>query len=163
MAISPALFSKASDEWRTPLELFTQLHREFGFHVDCAATPENALVDNYFIAAHDTLTTDWSQWGEVFWLNPPYSQVKAFMAKAAAEAAKGCTVVCLVPARTDTQWWHQHVWDRSTHKPRTGVEVRLLMGRVAFRGADGQPMRDKRGRVVGAPFPSAVVVFRPVL
>ena len=63
---------------------------------------------------------------------------------------KGCTVVCLVPSRTDTRWWHQHVWDGEKHQPRSGVEIRFIKGRLKFGGSES-----------GAPFPSVVIVFRP--
>ena len=84
------------------------------------------------------------------WLNPPYSQVRDFIAKAAAEAARGCTVVALVPARTDTRWWHAQVWDELQRTWKQGVEARFVRGRLKFGGAGN-----------GAPFPSVVLVFRP--
>jgi site-specific DNA-methyltransferase (adenine-specific) len=80
----------------------------------------------------------------------PYSQCRAFIAKAALEATRGCTVVALVPARTDTKWWHAHVWDGAFHRPRPGVEVRFLPGRLKFSGSTNS-----------APFPSVVLIFRP--
>jgi hypothetical protein len=86
----------------------------------------------------------------ICWLNPPYSKCREFIAKAAAEARKGCTVVCLVPSRTDTRWWHEHVWDAEKHQPRPGVEVRFIKGRLKFGGSTNS-----------APFPSVVIVFRP--
>lgn len=145
-------FSRQSDEWQTPDALFAALDEEFGFHLDVAATLQNAKVRPCFTAEHDALACDWriGVCGRVCWMNPPYSQCRAFMAKAAAEAARGCTVVALVPARTDTRWWHAYVWDAERHAPRPGVQVRFLPGRVKFSGASA-----------GAPFPSVVVVFRP--
>ena len=148
------MFSKASDEWSTPLDFFSALDAEFGFDVDAAATLDNRLKDEYFGLDHhrserrDALAADWG--GKVCWLNMPYSMCREFIAKAAQEAAKGCTVVCLVPSRTDTRWWHDHVWDCVRHQPRPGVEVRFIKGRLTFGGAKA-----------GAPFPSVVIVFRP--
>lgn len=82
--------------------------------------------------------------------NPPYSQIRQFIGKAAEEARAGrATVVCLVPARTDTRWWHQWIYDARWHRTRPGVEVRFLKGRLKFGGSDNS-----------APFPSALVVFR---
>lgn len=152
------MFSLKTDEWRTPVETFNALNAEFGFDFDAAATSENSWVDgDYFGPDHrvpeqrDALAVeDWRPYGPVFWLNPPYSKCREFIAKAAAEAKKGCTVVCLVPSRTDTRWWHEHVWDANLHKPRPGVEVRFIKGRLKFGGA-----------TAGAPFPSVVIVFRP--
>lgn len=146
------MFGKASDEWRTPQAFFEALDAEFGFDVDMAATAENCWVEQYWGPDHyqadrrNSLVFDWSG---VCWLNPPYSKCREFIAKAALEASKGCIVVCLVPARTDTRWFHEHVWDREQHRPRPGVEVRFIKGRLTFGGAEA-----------GAPFPSVVIVFR---
>lgn len=152
---SALMFSKASDEWRTPRETFEALDAEFGFDLDVAASAENCWKENYLGPDRgrpdrvDALTADWASLGPVCWMNPPYSQCRAFMAKAAAEAQKGCTVVCLVPSRTDTRWWHEHVWDTQFYQPRRYVEVRFIKGRLKFGGA-----------ACGAPFPSVVIVFR---
>lgn len=157
------MFSRKTDEWSTPQDFFDALHAEFGFLIDAAASRSNHKCPTWFGPDHDiedihlrdALCLDW--FGRmpsrvaIVWLNPPYSKCREFMAKAAAEAKKGCTVVCLVPSRTDTRWWHEHVWDRDTHQPRPGVEVRFIKGRLKFGGAPA-----------GAPFPSVIVVFRPV-
>lgn len=150
------MFSKASDEWATPREFFEELDREFHFTIDAAATPENTQCATWFgkpmvEADGDALTYPWSAvYGPgPYWLNPPYSQCREWIAKAAHEAKKGCTVVCLVPSRTDTVWWHTYVWDRITNAPRPGVEVRFVKGRLKF--GEGKN---------SAPFPSVVVVFR---
>lgn len=146
------VFSKASDEWATPREFFDTLNAEFQFNTDAACTPENALCAWKIFSALDT---DWSDDGDYsdvrVFVNPPYSQCAAFVAKAADEARKGCTVVMLIPARTDTKYWHAHIWDRETHRPKAGVEVRFVKGRLKFGGSKNS-----------APFPSAVVIFRPV-
>lgn len=152
------MFSSASDEWATPEGVFNALNAEFGFDHDAAATADNSWVDgDYFGPDHrlkwmrDALTVEnWSPYGPVIWLNPPYSKCREFIAKAAEESRKGCTVVCLVPSRTDTRWWHEHVWDSVRNCARPGVEVRFLKGRLKF-GASAN----------SAPFPSVVVIFRP--
>jgi len=146
------MFSKQSDEWSTPQALFEALNAEFAFDLDAAADRKNAKCDDFL--ARNALSLDWDTYGlcvgpSVF-LNPPYSKCREFIAKAAWEASKGCTVVCLVPSRTDTRWFHDHVWDRDRHRPQPGVEVRFLKGRLKFSGAKA-----------GAPFPSMIVVFRP--
>jgi site-specific DNA-methyltransferase (adenine-specific) len=142
------MFSRASDEWSTPQDVYDALNAEFAFEWDVAASGANAKCSQYLTRADDALARSWR--GRVCWLNPPYSQGRAFIAKAAAEAQQGCTVVALVPARTDTRWWHAHVWDATTHQPRAGVECRFLKGRLKF-----------GGMTAGAPFPSVVIVFRP--
>lgn len=133
-------FSSERMDWATPPALFAALDAEFGFTLDAAALPHNAKCARYFTPADDALAQDWG--AGVVWLNPPYGrQIAAFMRKAYEASLAGATVVCLVPARTDTAWWHD-VAARG--------EVRFLRGRVRFEGA-----------AHGAPFPSAIVVFRP--
>lgn len=150
------MFSKASDEWSTPQEFFDRLNEEFEFVFDAAATKENRKVGDYFGLDHpypeqrDALAIDWLKFGATFWLNPPYSKCREFIAKAAQEAQRGATVVCLVPSRTDTRWWHEHVWSAEFHQPRRYVEVRFVKGRLKFGGGKDC-----------APFPSVVIVFRP--
>lgn len=155
------MFGKATDEWRTPQAVFEALDAEFGFDLDVAATAENSWVENYIGPDRkrpdrvDALNCSWT-WltssvrPAVCWMNPPYSRVREFMQKAAEEAQHGCTVVALVPARTDTRWWHACVWDSTEHRPRPGVEIRFIKGRLKFGNSQSS-----------APFPSVVIVFRP--
>ena len=153
------MFGKASDEWRTPKAFFDRLDAEFGFDVDAAATADNALCGVWFGLdsvpggyRYDALTLNWRHHGEVFWLNPPYSKCREFIAKARKESLNGCTVVCLVPSRTDTRWWHEWVYyGDGLWWP--GVEVRFVKGRLKF-GGTGKPENS-------APFPSVVIIFRP--
>jgi site-specific DNA-methyltransferase (adenine-specific) len=142
--------SSLDDNWTTPLEFFAKLNDEFNFTLDAAALSTSALVPNYLGPDHDylwrrdALTVEWdnASSGGAVWLNPPYGrQISKFVAKADAESKKGITVVCLVPARTDTNWW----WDSCIHH-----EVRFIKGRIKFSGAGP------------APFPSAVIVMRPI-
>lgn len=152
------MFSSGKDDWRTPADLFAALDAEFDLCVDVAATRENRLRLDYFGPDNerhpDALKESWTQFGTLSrcWCNPPYSrklQAK-FIAKAAEEARKGATVVMLIPARTDTRAFHDHIWDAERHKPRPWVkEIRFLKGRVKFVGAEH-----------GAPFPSMIVVFQ---
>lgn len=140
-------FSKASDNWETPQEFFEQLNAEFGFQLDVCATVHNTKCLKFWSDIHDGLLQDWRQ--DVCWMNPPYSQLKLWLAKASDSARHGATVVCLIPSRTDTKAWHQYVWNEETHQPRSGVEVRFIRGRLKFGGCKNS-----------APFPSAVVIFR---
>jgi phage N-6-adenine-methyltransferase len=133
-------FSSRTPEWSTPPELFAELAAVFGpFDLDPCATPENAKCARYFTAADDGLAQEWT--GRVF-VNPPYgTALPAWMAKAWEASRNGCErVVCLVPARTDTAWWHEYA---------ARGEVHFLRGRIRFGGCESS-----------APFPSAVVVFR---
>lgn len=147
------LFSSATDEWATPQALFDQLHTEFGFDLDVAATGENTKCPEWLGPGSlmpDALVVGWAPL--VCWCNPPYSKglQGKFIAKAAQERLCGATSVLLLPARTDTKAFHAHIYDATTWQPRDGVEIRLLKGRLKFGGATNS-----------APFPSMVVVFRP--
>ena len=134
-------FSSRSDEWATPLSLFESLDREFGpFTLDPCATVANAKCSRFFTKATDGLAQDWGR--EVVFMNPPYGRhISLWMRKALAAAQGGATVVCLVPARTDTHWWHSYAM---------AGEVRFIRGRIKFGEA-----------IHSAPFPSAIVIFRP--
>lgn len=142
MAITSGLMSSLTELWETPKELFDELHAEFGFTLDACALPFNAKLDNYFTPEDDALTQIWS--GTV-WMNPPYGRViGTWMRKAYESSLQGATVVCLVPARTDTAWWHDFAMKG---------EIRFLRGRVKFIDSKGNGKNP-------APFPSAVVIFR---
>lgn len=148
---SAVVFSRASDLWRTPPDLFAALDAEFDFGLDAAALPDGS--DSLCLRwLSNALAVPWAPLalGRPVFVNPPYSRVAAFIAHAAVAVAHGATVVALVPARTDTKWWHAHVWDTSRQTFRTGVEVRFLPGRLKFSGSANS-----------APFPSVVLVFRP--
>jgi len=134
------LFSSATDEWPTPQSVFAPLNREFPFTLDPCATPQNAKCPRYFTRADNGLGQDWSR--DVVFMNPPYGRViGAWVEKAYTSAQQGAVVVCLLPARTDTRWWHGFVMRG---------EVRLLRGRITFEGGKAGP-----------PVPAALVVFRP--
>jgi phage N-6-adenine-methyltransferase len=131
--------SSASSDWGTPQELFDALDQEFGFDFDVCATPQLAKCARYFSPEADGLAQEWTG---TCWMNPPYGdEIGAWVAKAHDESRRGVIVVCLLPARTDTGWWHEHV---------RYAEHRFLRGRLRFEGADDD-----------APFPSAVVVIWP--
>ena len=133
-------FSSETEEWPTPQEFYDALHQEFGFDLDPCATDESAKCKRYFTASENGLEQCWGQ--STVFMNPPYGRViKHWMKKAYESSLQGATVVCLVPARTDTQWWHSYAMKG---------EIRLLKGRLKFGDAKNS-----------APFPSAVVVFRP--
>ncbi|MGB0715132.1 MAG: DNA N-6-adenine-methyltransferase [Phycisphaerae bacterium] len=130
-------FSNASTEWSTPDDLFGELDSVFHFDLDACASDSNAKCPKYYTKEHDALSR---RWRGTVWLNPPYGrQIAAFMRKAYEESLLGATVVCLVPSRTDTAWWHRY--------SKQG-QVIFLRGRLRFGGATSS-----------APFPSAIVIF----
>jgi phage N-6-adenine-methyltransferase len=139
MSINDGMFTSATCEWETPQAFFDKLNDEFGFDLDACATPENAKCLRYFTKEQDGLAHEWT--GRV-WMNPPYGrEIGKWVRKAYEEARQGATVVCLLPARTDTAWWHDYC---------AKGEVRFVRGRLKFGGSKNS-----------APFPSAAVIFRP--
>lgn len=131
-------FSSNTAEWATPQDFFDKLNNEFGFTLDVCATTENAKCDRFFTKSDNGLI---QHWGGVCYMNPPYGrEIGAWIKKAYQESLLGATVVCLVPARTDTRWWHDYVMKAK--------EIRFLRGRLKFGSA-----------INSAPFPSAVIIF----
>lgn len=142
--VADALHSSRFQAWRTPPSLFRRLDQRCHFGLDAAADETNALCPAYLTARDNALIQSWgvrSGWQPV-WLNPPYDQAGAFIAKARREGWL-VPVVCLVPARTDTAWWQRH---------GSRARIYLLPGRLRFGG---------RGAGNTAPFPSALVSFAP--
>ena len=134
------MFSSKTDLWETPKDFFDTLDAEFRFNLDVCALPENAKCAAFYSPDVDGLSQPW--YGRC-WCNPPYGrQVGRWVAKAAQSAAEGATVVMLLPARTDTAWFHDYIYGRA--------EVRFVRGRLKFGGSTNS-----------APFPSMVVIFRP--
>lgn len=135
-----AMFSSRTDLWETPQDFFEKLDKEFHFTLDVCALPENAKCAKYYTPEDDGLKQPWE--GTV-WCNPPYGRCVGLWVRRAEETAeKGYTVVMLLPARTDTKWFHEHVYKNG--------EIRFVRGRLKFGGCKNS-----------APFPSMVVVFRP--
>lgn len=134
--------SSATAEWSTPADVFEEISGIFGpFTLDPCATVENHKAPRFYTIESDGLAQDWS--GERVFMNPPYGrQIGKWIEKAATSQAH---VVCLIPARTDTAWWHDYIGDGLVWKAST---VLFWRGRITFEGAK-----------YNAPFPSAVVVF----
>ena len=133
-------FESATVEWPTPQELFDELNAEFGFTTDVAATNDNAKCAHYYTQEQDGLKQDWRG---VCWMNPPYGRaIGKWVEKAYREACQGALVVGLLPARTDTKWFHDFIY----HK----AQIRFLRGHLKFSGA-----------IYSAPFPSMIVIWEP--
>jgi len=132
-------FSSRNNNWATPQDLFDKLNEEFHFDLDVCATSENAKCKKYYSPAEDGLKQEWKG---VCWMNPPYGrEIGKWMKKAYESALADATVVCLVPARTDTSWWFDYC---------AKGEIRFVKGRLKFGGSKN-----------AAPFPSAIIVFSP--
>jgi len=161
------------DEWGTPPELFEPLHQEFQFEVDVAASGYNWMVPSYFGLdnGRDALMLDWPLFGTSFWGNPPYSLASEFLKQGSRFASEnlGLTIVFLVFARTDTEWWWRYVLGRNpkTRERIPGVfcatEIRWHPGRIRFLDPKtSSPRRsEKTGQIQAAPAPSVLVIFRP--
>ena len=126
-------------EWETPQWLFDILDKEFSIELDVCANEHNAKCSRYFSPERDGLKQDWSG---ICWMNPPYGrEIREWMDKATEESKKGTTIICLVPARPDTEWW----WLNCING-----EIRFIRGRLKFEEGN-----------TAAPFPSAVVILGP--
>ena len=136
------MFSSKSDCWETPQDLFDKLNRQYKFNLDVCALEENAKCKDYFTPEIDGLAQEWHG---VCWMNPPYGrEIVKWIKKAYEEAMRkgNCTVVALLPARTDTKWFHEYIYEMN------GVSVEFIKGRLKFGGATNS-----------APFPSMIVKF----
>lgn len=139
--INNGLFSSNTDLWATPTAFFKQLDQRFHFTLDPCANEENHKCPKFYTKEDDGLAQDWG--GERVFGNPPYgSEIKQWVKKCHDEAQKPNTlVVMLIPARTDTSYFHDYIY----HK----ADLEFVRGRLHFN--DGPQ---------GAPFPSMVVIFK---
>ena len=142
--MNAGLLTSDRQDWATPQAFFDLVDAEFGFTLDAAADDTNAKCATYLTEEDDALT---HQWRGVVWCNPPYGRaLRGFVEHGYRCAQAGATVVMLIPARTDTAYWHDYVM--------RAAEVRLIRGRLVFGTGEAR---------ANAPFPSALVVFRPGL
>ena len=135
------MFSSKTDLWETPQEFFDELDAEFHFTLDVCALPENANCARYYTPEQDGLHQPWDG---IVWCNPPYGrEIGKWVERAYCSAVEGgAIVVMLLPARTDTRWFHEYIYGKA--------EIRFVRGRLKFGGNKNS-----------APFPSMVVVFKP--
>lgn len=130
-------FESTSEEWETPDNVYLPLAEEFVFDRDVAASSQNAKTLSFFSKSEDGLLQEWTG---TCWMNPPFGrQLKHWVIKAYESSEKGAVVVCLLPAKTNTNWWHDYCMKG---------EIRFLRGRPKFNGAKH-----------GLPFPLAIVIF----
>lgn len=139
------LFSSDSTEWGTPWDLFNKLNRKFNFTIDVCANEFNHKCDKYYNIKQNGLSKKW--FGNV-WCNPPYGrEIKHWVKKAYDSSRNGkCLVVMLIPARTDTEWFHRYIYKKE------GVKILFLRGRLKFTNNSGNILNS-------APFPSMLVLF----
>lgn len=138
------LLSSEDMTWATPQSFFDELNKEFDFNLDPCATPRTAKCADYYTEEDDGLIQDWG--GHTVFCNPPYGRaIKDWVKKCSEEAEKPNTiVVMLIPARTDTLYFHEYIYNKA--------EIRFIKGRLKFEG-------NQKGSG-SAPFPSMLVIFR---
>lgn len=135
------LFLSKKHNWETPQDFFDRYDRQYHFEIDVCATKKNAKCKKYFTKKNNGLKQSWKG---VCWMNPPYGrEIGRWVSKAWHEAQKGNTIVALLPARTDTKWFHDWIYKMY------GVDIEFLKGRLKFVGAKDS-----------APFPSMIVIFK---
>ena len=142
-------YSSKSREWKTPDYIFKPRQKKHNIVVDVCATADNTKCNVYFDKKTDGLKVDWSvvkEFGKTAscWMNPPYGRsITKWIEKAQMETLNGVKTVALLPARTDTKWFHDYILGK--HK------IEFLKGRIKFDNAKSS-----------APFPSMIVVFEPI-
>jgi len=136
--INKGMMSSKTGEWSTPQDFFDKLDADFHFSLDVCATDENAKVPQYFTKEIDGLAQDWT--GHRCYMNPPYGKKISAWVKKAYES--NALVVGLLPARTDTRWFWEYVYNKA--------EIHFIRGRLKFGGCANS-----------APFPSMVAIWRP--
>ena len=140
-----AMFSSGTEHWSTPIELFDELNLEHKFTVDVCADTTNYKVKRYFNKKMDGLSQSWI--GETAWCNPPYGREIKLWVEKAYESTKtvggNTSVVMLLPARTDTRWFHEFIYNNPL------CSVKFIKGRLKFSGSKNS-----------APFPSMIVTFK---
>ena len=131
-------FSSKTDLWATPQYFFDKYNEIYKFNTDVCALPNNAKCEKFFTPEQDGLKQEWNG---VCWMNPPYGRtIKQWVKKAYESSLNNATVVCLLPARTDTAWWHDYCMKGN---------IEFIRGRLKFGNSKNS-----------APFPSAIVIFK---
>ena len=133
------MYSSKTDLWSTPQYLFDELNKEFNFTIDVCAIPENAKCQKFYTPDIDGLQ---QKWDGVCWCNPPYGRsIGKWVEKSYEEYCKGNIIVMLLPARTDTKWFHNYIYGKA--------EIRFIKGRLKFGNSKNS-----------APFPSMICIYK---
>ena len=137
-------FSSKRMDWETPQKLFNELNEKYNFTIDVATNGKNSKLENFYTEKDNALNKKWK--GRVF-CNPPYGrEIKKWVKKAYEESKKNYNeiIVLLIPARTDTSYWHDYIFNKAN-------EINFIKGRLKFE-LDGKQFG-------AAPFPSAIIIF----
>jgi len=136
--VNQTWFNRSKVEYETPDEIFNPLDDEFGFTLDVCADKDNTKCELFYSKEQDSLSRKWQG---VCWMNPPFGrEMKKWVKKAYESWKEGATVVCLLPSRTNTLWWHDWVMKG---------EVRFIKGEVTFKGQKN-----------GLWMPMSIVIFK---
>lgn len=143
--MNPGLYSSEDSSWATPQDIYDKLNRMFGpFNLDPAASDENHKCEKYYTRSDNGLRQSW--YGHSVFLNPPYGrEIFRWMRKCAIERFNTKVICALIPCRTDTIWFQEYVFKHV-------AELYFVKGRIKFKDANNS-----------APFPSAVVIYYPVI
>lgn len=135
------IFSHKTDNWNTPKQLYDNLNLEYKFTLDPCCDFDNHLCDKYYTKKENGLLQTWIN--ETVFCNPPYSDIKSWVAKAVYEYSEHLTLtVLLLPARTDTKWFHDYLYNKPYCK------IIFLKGRLKFSNSKNS-----------APFPSMICII----
>ena len=139
--INKGMMTSNSNEWATPKLFYEELNKEFNFTLDPCSTDENHKCEKYYTIKENGLIQDWGE--NIVFCNPPYgTAIKQWVKKCYEENKKNnITIVMLIPARTDTTYFHEYIYNKA--------EIRFIKGRLKFN--DGKNP---------APFPSMLVIYR---
>lgn len=141
--MNKGLFTSNTDQWATPIDYFEEINKEFNFNLDPCADESNHKCEKYFTRETDGLSQNWG--GYRVFCNPPYGREIGNWVRKAYETNKeaGNLIVMLLPARTDTRWFHDYIYGKA--------EIRFIKGRLKFGGSKNS-----------APFPSMLVIYKGV-
>lgn len=137
--ITSGMMSSKTPEWATPQAFFDMLDKEFHFTLDPCSTHENAKCAEHYTKEDDGLSKSWG--GHIVFCNPPYGRELPKWVKKSNEESRHADIVMLIPARTDTRWFHEYIYGQA--------EIRFIKGRLKFGGA-----------TTSAPFPSMLVIYK---
>lgn len=144
--INKGLFQSVKQDWETPKEFYEAINKEFHFELDTASNGKNAKCDRYFTPENDGLLNPWTvSQGKAVFCNPPYGrELPKWVKKAFDESRSGTKIVLLIPARTDTSYFHDYIYGKA--------EIRFIRGRLKFESSEGKGNQP-------APFPSMLVIY----
>ena len=135
------------DEWETPSILYKEACQRYNIFpkIDVCATLQNTKCDVLFTKQTNGLSM---RWLKDSYMNPPYSKIKSWIAKAYKEHIENnISILALTFAKTDTEWWHKYV-DGKT-------EIHFIKGRLKFINSQTRlPSKNS------APYPSCWIIWR---